>query len=100
MTDDIRLIGDGEIRFVDIEASADTGCKPRISMNLAYRGGKLDVAGRAPGNGRTSASCRLGVIKCPFRNIRRSLANDMPCQKGIRETHSILNIKHLIITVK
>ena len=43
MTDDIRLIGDGEIHFVDIEASASTGRKPRISTNPAYSGGKLDV---------------------------------------------------------
>ena len=51
MTDDIRLIGDGEIRFVDIEASADTGRKPRISTNPAYSGGKLDVAWTHPETG-------------------------------------------------
>ena len=53
MTDDIRLIGDGEIRFVDIEASATDphsggGRKPRISTNPAYSGGKLSVVWKHP----------------------------------------------------
>jgi hypothetical protein len=48
MTDDILLTGDGEIRFVDLEASASEGRKPRIKTTPAYCGGKLDVAWEHP----------------------------------------------------
>jgi hypothetical protein len=48
MSDDILLIGDGEIQFLDLEASADAGRKPRIRTSPAYSGGKLDVAWTHP----------------------------------------------------
>jgi hypothetical protein len=77
MTDDIQLIGDGEI---DIEASAE-GRKPRIKCAPAYSGGKLDVAWQHPETGeRLPVVIDLATLKyedgLPFvrhHNIREPL---------------------------
>ena len=63
MTDDIRLIGDGDIRFVDLEASAaDSHSGEGRKSRICYESGVLRRETRRdvdePGNGRTSAGGR------------------------------------------